>query len=139
MDSILNPYLIFNGNAAEAMKFYHSVLGGELNMQTFEEAKVAKTPEEKNRVVHARLNSEGVVLMASDGMTDRGVKFGENISLSLMGSDEARLREAFRRLSDGGNVTMPLAKQFWGDTYGQLTDKYGVHWMVNISAPPAKT
>jgi PhnB protein len=57
--------------------------------------------------------------------------------LSLNGSDEAKLTKIFNALAEGGKTTMPLAKQFWGDTFGMVTDKYGVDWMVNIGAQPA--
>ena len=131
---MLTPYLNFNGNAAEAMKFYKSVLGGELTMQTFEEAKMAKTAKEKNLIVHAALKSDELTIMASDTQPKQLAKFGDNIHLSISGQDAGRLTEIFKRLSQGGKVNMPLAKQFWGDTFGMLTDKFGVHWMVNISS-----
>ncbi len=136
MKPTLNPYLTFNGNAAEAMKFYHSILGGDLTMQTFEEAKMARTPQEKNRIVHAALKNEALTLMASDGMINQPPKFGDNVSMSLQGSDRGKLAELFNKLASGGKIDMPLAKQFWGDTYGMLTDKFGIHWMVNITSPP---
>ncbi len=135
MNPLLNPYLTFNGNAAEAMKFYHSVLGGDLQMQTFDEAKMAKSPEEKNRIIHANLKSESLTIMASDSMMERQAKFGDNVHLSLSGDDHEKLTSIFNGLAKGGSVDMPLAKQFWGDTYGQLTDRFGVHWMVNITTP----
>jgi PhnB protein len=131
----LNPYLTFNGNAAEAMKHYHSVLGGELKMQTFGEAKMAKTPQEQDRIVHATLKSEGIVLMASDSQMGMTMKTGDNVSLSISGGDNSRLSAVFEGLAKGGRVDMPLAKQFWGDTFGMLTDKFGIHWMVNIATP----
>lgn len=130
----LNPYLTFDGNAAEAMKFYHSILGGELTMQTFGEVNMAKTPEEKNRIVHATLKNDALTFMASDGMVGRPVKVGDNISMSIGGENQKWLSGVFEGLSRGGRVDMPMAKQFWGDTYGQLTDKFGIHWMVNIVA-----
>ncbi len=133
MGPTLTPYLTFNGNAAEAMKFYKSVLGGELTMQTFGEAKMAKTAKEKDRIVHAALKNETLSLMASDGQMTQQVKFGDNVSMSIIGQDQAKLTEIFNRLSKGGKVTMPLAKQFWGDTFGMFTDKFGIQWMVNIS------
>ncbi len=133
MGPTLTPYLTFNGNAAEAMKFYKSVLGGELTMQTFGEAKMAKTAKEKDRIVHAALKNETLSLMASDGQMTQQVKFGDNVSMSISGQDQAKLTEIFNRLSKGGKVTMPLAKQFWGDTFGMFTDKFGIQWMVNIS------
>ena len=134
MEPTLNPYVNFNGNAGEAMKFYHSVLGGELTMQTFGEAKMARTPEEKDLIVHAKLTSGTMTMMASDAPAGMKVNFGNNLHMSLMGGDGVRLTGIFNALAKGGKVDMPLAKQFWGDTYGQLTDRFGVHWMVNITA-----
>jgi PhnB protein len=72
--------------------------------------------------------------MASDGNLDMNIRFGDNISMSISGRDNAKLTGFFSGLSRGGKVTMPLAKQFWGDTFGMLTDKFGVHWMVNIAS-----
>ncbi len=134
MNPTLSPYLNFNGNTAEAMKFYQSILGGELTMQTFEEAHMAQSPSEKNLIVHAALKSDSISLMASDGHPSHKITFGDNVHLSLMGEDKKGLTDIFNGLAHGGSEDMPLAKQFWGDTYGQLTDKFGIHWMVNISS-----
>lgn len=135
MEPMLSPYLNFNAKAAEAMKFYQSVLGGELAMQTFGEAKMAQTPEENDLVVHASLKTDSLSFMASDTPPSRPAKFGDNIHLSVAGQDAEKLTDIFNKLSQGGNVDMPLAKQFWGDTFGMLTDRFGVHWMVNIASP----
>ncbi len=134
MSSILVPYLTFNGNAAEAMKFYHSILGGELTMQTFGETKMAKTPEENHLIIHAYLKNDALSFMASDAMPSRAAKFGDNVHMSISGQEGSRLTEVFNKLAEGGRVDLPLAKQFWGDTYGQLTDKFGIHWMVDIAS-----
>ena len=132
MSATLSPYLNFNGNTAEAMRFYQSVLGGDLNIQTFGDAGVAQNDNEKNRTLHASLISNGITFFASDGRPDQQVIFGDNVHLSLQGSDTERLTGYFNGLAAGGRVDMPLAKQFWGATFGMLTDKYGVHWMLNI-------
>jgi len=134
MGPTLTPYLNFNGKAAEAMKFYQSILGGELTMQTFGEAKMAKTPQEKDLIVHALLKTDSLSLMASDTHPNQQAKFGDNVHISLSGQDGSRLDVIFKRLVQGGKVDMPLAKQFWGDTFGMLTDKFGVHWMVNVTS-----
>ena len=134
MNPTLNPYLNFNGTTAEAMKFYQSVLGGDLSMQTFEQAHMAQSPAEKNLIVHAALKSDSFSLMASDAHPNQKVTFGDNVHLSLLGSDYKKLTDIFNGLAKGGKVDTPLAKQFWGDTYGQLTDRYGIHWMVNIGS-----
>jgi len=122
------------GQAAEAMNFYKSVFGGELSLQTFAESGMPTSEEDKNKVIHAELKTPEITFMSSDGNAEHPVKMGDNIQMSLMGTDMETLTKYFNTLVDGGTVTMPLAKQFWGDTYGQLTDKFGIHWAVNISA-----
>ena len=71
--------------------------------------------------------------MASDGNSENPVRMGDNISMSIAGDDETVLTEYFNKLSEGGKVDMPLAKQFWGDTFGMFTDKFGIHWMIILS------
>lgn len=134
MAIILNPYLNFEKQTKEAMEFYHSIFGGELNIQTFGESGMSEDPEEKDLVIHANLKSGELLIMASDGGKDHPIHMGDNIHMSLGGDDEKTLTKWFKALAEGGKVDMELQKQFWGDIYGQLTDKFGVHWMVNITA-----
>jgi PhnB protein len=133
MNATLSPYLNFNGNTAEAMRFYQSVLGGDLTMQTFGDAGVAQNDNEKNLTLHAALTSNAITLYASDGRPTTQVIFGDNVHLSLQGADGERLTAYFNGLCRRQGRHAP-AKQFWGDTFGMLTDKYGMHWMVNITA-----
>lgn len=138
--SQLSPYLHFNGNCEEAMNFYKSVLGGELEINRFSEFASPDMPvseDQKNSVMHSTLKNDGLSFMASDGMRDHALAIGENVSISIAGTDEAKLTEYFNGLSAGGKVTMPLAKQVWGDSFGMFTDKFGIHWMINISSAPA--
>lgn len=130
----LNPYLNFNGNASEAMRFYQSVLGGELYIQTFGEAGMAQDDSQKDLTLHAALTSDDVTLYASDGQPSQKVSFGDAVHLNLQGNDADKLNGYFTGLAAGGTIMMPLAKQFWGDVFGMLTDKYGHHWMVNITS-----
>lgn len=138
MKPTLNPYLNFDGKTSEAMKFYQSVLGGELIMQTFAESGILTSEEDKNKIMHALLKNDALSFMASDGDIQHPVHIGDNISMSISGSDKELLTKYFNGLSEDGNIDMPLAKQFWGDTFGMLTDKFGIHWMVNISSAPQK-
>ena len=116
------------------MKFYHSIFGGDLNAQTFGESGQAKNDEEKDLLIHGELKTKYFTFYASDGNEEHPVTFGNSVHMCLGGDEEEELTKYFTALSEGGKVDMPLAKQFWGDTYGQVTDKYGIHWMVNIAA-----
>lgn len=138
MQTKLNPYLNFKSNARQAMEFYKSVFGGDLRLTTFKEYHASQTPDEDNLIMHAELNAgDGLLFFASD--TPKRMEFhpGANISMSLTGENEAELKTYFQKLSDGGMVGMPLEKAVWGDTFGMCTDKFGVAWMVNITAPKA--
>jgi len=130
MESMLNAYVNFNGKTREAMEFYKSVFGGELTISTFGEQHVPDAPADG--VMHSQLNVDGKPLfMASDAM---GEDHLSGFSLSLSGNNGEELRTYYQKLSDGGQVTKPLEKESWGDEFGMLTDKFGLAWMVNISA-----
>lgn len=131
-DVKLNPYLNFRNRTAEAMEFYQSVLGGELTMQRFKDMPMEMPKEKDELVMHAVLESGSITLMASDGQPNADVVEGTNVSLSLSGTDGEPLRKYFEGLSAGGTVTEPLMKAPWGDEFGMLTDKFGIHWLVNI-------
>lgn len=138
MKPTLTPYLIFPGQTKEAMEFYKSILGGELTMSTYGESGMPTTEENRDKIIHAELKNDSLSFMASDDNEKSPVKMGNNVHMSLVGSEAEKLKEWFKKLSVGGKVDMPLAKQFWGDTFGMLTDKFGVHWMVNISSGEQK-
>lgn len=128
----LNPYLSFKNTAREAMEFYKSVFGGKLDISEF--GQMAHDPSETNLVMHAMLEGDnGIVFMASDTPAGMHYEPGKNTSISLSGDDEVLLRGYWEKLSEGAQITMPLEKAPWGDTFGMLTDKFGVPWLVNIA------
>ncbi len=134
MPSSLNPYLNFRGNAREAMEFYKTVFGGELEMQTFKEYHASQDPREDHKIMHAMLIADnGIVVMASDTSNNMEYRTGTNMSMSLSGDNVAELTVYYEKLSAGGIIGMPLEKAPWGDTFGMFTDKFGVSWLVNIS------
>ncbi len=130
----INPYLNFNGFTKEAMSFYKKCLGGELVMQKIAESPMAaQMPSEMgNKILHSSLINEGIVIMASD-MMGNDIVNGNSIGLCLNCSSAEELNNFFEALSSGGKVTHPLHQSFWGATFGHLTDKFGVNWMLNYS------
>jgi PhnB protein len=137
MATHLNPYINFTeGNAREALEFYHGVFGGELNISKFGDF---GPPDPQHTVpadgvMHGQLETgSGFTLMASDTPPEFGVVRGTNVSISLSGDVGDELRGYWEKLSDGATVTVPLQKQVWGDEFGTLTDRFGIQWMVNIS------
>jgi PhnB protein len=135
MPTRLNPYLSFKDDAREAMDFYHGVFGGKLDVSTFKDYQASQDPAEDDKVMHARLETEsGLLIMGADTPSSMEYSPGARISMSLSGEDEAELRGYWDKLCAGGTEVMPLEKAPWGDTFGMLRDKYGIDWLVNITA-----
>jgi len=138
MQSKLNPYISFKDNTREAMDFYRTVFGGDLLLNTFKEFHASQDPSEDNMIMHSVLEADnGITFMASDTPSRMEYRAGTNMSMSLSGDNEAELKAYFEKLSAGGMVAMPLEKAIWGDSFGMCTDKYGVQWLVNITAQKA--
>ena len=128
----LVPYLNFAGNAEEALNFYTDSLGGEVIMiNRYGDSPMPSDEDYKQKLMHARLQFDGNLLMMSDVFKGQAVSTDGNIQLSVEVPDKDRLNEVFNKMARGGTVTMPLAEQFWGATFGMLKDKFGVNWMFN--------
>ena len=134
MSMTIQPYLFFDGNCAEAVEFYAAALGAQVSVQTFADAPMETPPEQASRVMHATIRIDDTVLFASDGMPGVPLEEGMRAHISVTVDDAKRGAEIFEALSAGGAVTMPFEKQFWGDTFGMLTDRFGVKWMVDATA-----
>ena len=138
MPTRLNPYLNFRDNAREAMEFYESVFGGDLNVNTFADFNASEDPSESDKVMHSQLEApNGMLLMAADTPNSMEFREGSNGNISLSGEDESELRGYYDKLSADGTVIMPLDKAPWGDFFGMCTDRFGVTWLVNISGAGA--
>lgn len=128
----LSPYLCFNGNCREAMEFYRDSIGGKiLSLQTFGDAPMDSTPEQKNLVMHSEFKADAVYFMASDAMPGQPVTSGSNVTLSINFTKLAEQEAVFSKLSAGGTIIMPLQETFWGAKFGMFTDKFGIQWMLN--------
>ncbi len=146
MSTTLTPYLHFAGNTREVFAFYEKTLGGRIEtMLTYADmASLAPdapagcgqspTPPEDS-IMHACLKLPGeAMLFAGDmppGMPYQGIK-GVMIAVTFDTVDQAH--SAFHALSQGGQVTMPMAPSFWSKTFGMLTDRFGVSWAINGEA-----
>jgi PhnB protein len=133
MASQLNPYLNFNGNARQALEFYQSVFGGDLNVNTFGQLGGMEGAD-ADKIMHGQLETgAGYTIMAADVPSHMDYQPIAGTSVSLSGDDGGALRGYWEKLTAGGTVTVPLEKQMWGDEFGMVTDQFGVPWMVNIS------
>jgi PhnB protein len=137
----IEPHLVFGGRCEEALEFYRTMLGAQIDMVLrFKESPQPMPPGSlpagfENKVMHASFRINGSRLMASDG-NEAGTKFS-GFSLSLTAPTEAEVDRVFAALTQGGKVSMPLTKTFWSPKFGMVTDRFGISWMVSLAAPDA--
>ena len=127
------PYLNFNGQCAEAFRFYEKTLNGRIVMLSTDGESPMKDqvpPDWQDKVIHARLELGSFVLMGSDAPPSHYAR-PQGTSVSVSVSSPAEGERIFNALAEGGSVTMPYAKTFWAAGFGMLTDRFGVPWMVN--------
>jgi PhnB protein len=141
-NSIIQPYLFFDGKCEEALEFYKKSLGAEVAMlmrfkDSPEPPKPGCTPSDMNKVMYAQFQIGETVIMASDGRATGNPKF-EGFALSLTVKSEAEADKAFNALAKGGKIEMPLAKTFFSARFGMVEDGFGVFWMVLVTPNSAK-
>lgn len=140
MTAYLSPYINWRGQAREAMEFYHSVFGGQLEVMTFAQmggTAMGVAESEVDWVMHAALTvSESFVLMGADHPAHvPGEPVPAQVSLAGAAEDEDQLRGWWTGLSEGATIHEELAQAPWGDTFGMLVDRFGTNWLMNISGP----
>jgi len=131
----IENYVLFNGQCEEAFNFYAQVLGGKVDMMTFENSPMAgqASPDMQKKILHARLVAGNAVLMGSDCSSGHyQVPQGFGVSLSVEEPKEAE--RLFEALSKDGKVQMPIQQTFWSPKFGMFTDRFGIPWMVNCTA-----
>ncbi|WP_414451317.1 VOC family protein [Burkholderia sp. 22PA0099] len=141
----VQPYLFFGGRCDEAIAFYRSAIGAEVQMlMRFKDAPPNPgqpiDPASADKVMHANLRIGESQLMCSDGDVRPGapqqVHDGYSLSLNPPGVDEGK--RIFAALAEGGTIVMPFGPTFWALGFGMLRDRFGVHWMVNVEDPAAR-
>jgi PhnB protein len=134
---MFDAYLNFNGNCAEAFKFYERCFGGKIEfIQTFGESpmKDSVKPDQYGLVMHVTLKVDGDTLMGSDAPGRYEAPQGMYVSVTPKTlADGERI---FSELSAGGKVEMPFQETFWSAGFGMAVDRFGVPWMVNCEAAP---
>ena len=132
----VEPYLFFDGNCGEAMRFYERTLGGKLSLLPAKDAPDTSqfAPGSGDKIMHSKLEMENTILMASDWLAPTpypGMK-GFAITVSVPAATDAK--RVFDKLAEGGQVTSPFGKTFYSDGFGMLVDRFGLPWMVMAEA-----
>lgn len=128
----LTPYLLFNGNCQEAFRFYEQTLGAKIESVLTPEGTPAEAqfpPQQRNTVLHGRINVNGQAVMASDCPPDRYAK-PQGFSMNLGYREPAEAERIFAALAEGGQVKSPIQETFFAQRFGMVVDRFGVPWMV---------
>jgi PhnB protein len=139
----INPHLNFQGNCEEAFNFYKSVFGGDFSdlnrykdMPPNNEHPLLEV--DMNKIMHISLPiSKETVLMGGDApeTMHKVITAGNNFVLAIMVDTLEEAERIFDHLAMGGKVFMPIAKAFWGDYFGMVTDKFCIEWMISCKIP----
>ena len=134
----VQTYITFGGRCEEALAFYKTTIGAEVTalMRWKESPDPAMQPAAgfEEKIMHANFRIGETQLMADDGPGEGAAEF-KGMRLAIEAADDAEAQRVFTALGHGGNISMPLMKTFWTTSFGMLTDKFGVPWMVNVAAP----
>jgi PhnB protein len=134
----ISPYLFFGGRCEEALAFYQTALGAQVMVVIRFSESPDPVPEGmlqpgyEQKIMHSAFRIGQTELMASDGCGDAPAPAGFSLSLSV--TTQAEAEKAFNALAEGGTIQMPLGPTFWSPCYGMLTDRFGIGWMVNLTA-----
>lgn len=137
-NTLIQPYLFFGGRCEEALEFYRSALGAQVDMIMRHKDSPEPPPPGllqpgfEDKIMHASFRVGETTIMASDGCREDSSFSGFSLSLTVPSEPEAD--RVFALLADGGQVQMPLTKTFWSPCFGMLTDRFGVGWMVIVPA-----
>lgn len=136
----LQAYVTFDGRCEEALKFYASSIGAEvttlMRWRDSPDPAVKPPPGFDDKIMNAVFRIGDTELMADDGTAEKPAEF-KGMTLAIQVADDAEAERVFTALGQGGTVTMALTKTFWTSSFGMMTDKFGVPWMVNVAAPKA--
>lgn len=136
----IQAYITFDGRCEEALEFYNATIGAEvtglLRWKDSPDPAMKPPPGFEDKIMNAAFRIGDTALMADDGMAGKPAEF-KGMRLAIGVADDADAQRVFSALSQGGSVTMPLMKTFWTSSFGMLTDKSGVPWMVNVAEPKA--
>ena len=132
----VQAYITFDGRCEEALEFYKKSIDAEVtSLMRWKESQdkdMKGPPGYEEKIMNAAFRIGETELMADDGMGDKTTEF-KGMTLAIEVADDAQAKRVFTALGEGGNITMPLIKTFWTSSFGMLTDKFGVPWMVNVA------
>ena len=136
----MNGYLTLDGNCREAMGFYQECFGGELSLLTVGQSPIAEhfSADQQDSILHSCLTNGSMTLMGTECSAENcvsasalpGHKPRPFVSLCIDCDSMAEIERLYGVFSEGGWVSCPLGKMFWGATFATVADKFGINWLL---------
>lgn len=126
-----SPYIHFHGQAHQALEFYHRIFGGTLDVMLH--SQFNPDPAVAGLLMHGQLDTPGFTIMAADDPYGQTPSAPGNVMITIWGDDLGTAQRWFDALSDGGKVSTEFAEQMWGDHYGDLVDRFGITWAIDVT------
>ncbi len=137
------PYISFNGNCEEAVKYYQSILGGDINLMRFSDLPENEGVVSENwasKIMHGSLTLPGgQQLYFGDSWEGQTLSAGTNVTIHLNTDSAEEVYSLVEKLSQGGKLDMNAGEMFWGSVYGSCSDKFSIHWGVEYELPGEQT
>ena len=139
----VQAYLQFHGRCEEALEFYRGALGAEVTaLMRWKDCPEPQPgsipPGAENKVMHAEFRVGDTTILASDGMNLDGKPTFQGVSLAITVPTDADAKRRFDLLAERGQVQQPLIPTFFSSSFGVLTDRFGVSWMVVVEGEPQR-
>ncbi len=131
----LKVHLVFPGTCEEALKFYNDTLKGEVDfIFRKKEDKTQQIAEvDKEKISHMIIKTPHFEIGGEDANKDQKVVVGNNNKLVIVFYDLPECKRVFDIFAKEGTVTMPFQKTFFCDGMGEVTDKYGISWLIMMT------
>lgn len=132
------PYISFPGNARDVFEYYHSVFGGDLEIQTYGEQldNGVEFPFDPPRdaIAHGTLRGPFTLGGGDDLQNSRDRLTPGDIGFTVESDSVEEAEKIYAALADGGDASMPFAKAPWGDYFGMVVDRFGVGFNITVPA-----
>jgi PhnB protein len=132
--SQLHIYLTFNGNCREAMNFYHTCFGGEVQLQTIGDSPLGNKldPEMRHYILHASISTDQFTLLGTDMVDENDLIQGNSVSIWVECNATDEVHAYYKKLAKNGKAFQPIEQTFSGALLGSLTDQFGKHWIFHF-------
>ena len=125
----LDIYVNYRGTCERAFHYYEQHLGGKITglVRHGDQPNPELPPDWKDKVLHARIEIAGAVLMGADIPSADPMR---SAYLSLTVDTQHEAERIYALLTDGGEIFMKMAQTPFANRFAMFRDRFGTSWML---------